>query len=326
MSRTTTARSLMRMIGFGAFAALIMSPLATLAQERDRPRDGDLPRQINELREQLNALMQQRPRDERRPEGDERRREEGRGQEPRREERRPDQQPRRGGFGGNFGDLPEAFRSAMMQGAGRSPQANERHEHMEVAIDHLHAAGLHDIANHVAEQLHSERNGGGEPRRDQRDRGPRDDAWGREADRRMDEMAQMLHQLRQAVEHLEQRTRHSEGVAEAVEQAHAQINELRQHMDRRLNEGQEQLHVVLGEMKRQMSEQRRVSEEQLEQWSQGWKQGLEKRLQQMKMDVQRRSEEMQVQKQMQQRKETLQRRMKERRQADDDDDDDDDDD
>ena len=60
----------------------------------------------------------------------------------------------------------------------------ERMEHLRAAVEHLHAAGLHDLAEQVARQIGRPERGAVERREGERREGERREGDGREGDRR----------------------------------------------------------------------------------------------------------------------------------------------
>jgi hypothetical protein len=125
---------------------------------------------------------------------------------------------------------------------------DQRTMHFQQAIEHLQSIGWHDEAERLKQRWSRT-----EQRRQSPPRGPDARRWGDVAEERMQNVHEMLGQLRQAIEDLERRTANSEQVVRAADEAQRRAEELRTEVELRTRELERQLSQRFNELEREVA-------------------------------------------------------------------------
>lgn len=124
-----------------------------------------------------------------------------------------------------------AAEETRRQERSRDEEQARANDHVRQAIEHLHAAGMGDLAERVRGEIERRNRPG------RRDRHPGAEMpWGRResAPRRGADLEQMVHRLAETVGHLEQRVRESEEIRLAVHEIQQHLGNVQKRVDERL--------------------------------------------------------------------------------------------
>ncbi len=139
--------------------------------------------------------------------------------------------------------------------SGQSNNKDDATDHLRQAIQHLRMAGLDSEANRLEQRVQGRRMrrtpSNQRPRGDQ-NRGFRGQQYRRPEQapaqqRHVDELTRSVQELQAAVHHLHERLTNSDKLAQAVDDAHRGLDELREHTDRRGDELEQHIDQQLEE-------------------------------------------------------------------------------